>query len=125
MFGLCGYPSILHTDNGTEFTSKEIVPIVKELNEQILMVTGQRRKPSNQGSVESHNKLLKHPIKSEENIQIVRGEIPDWTKTLGKVMLAVNSLQQRSADEAVFGMKYHLEYSCTDLEMYKCVTVAD
>ena len=40
-------------------------------------------------------------------------------------MSAVNSLRQRSAYEAVFGMKYHLEYSCTDLEMYKCVTIAD
>ena len=40
-------------------------------------------------------------------------------------MSAVNSHQQRSAYEAVFGMKYHLEYSCTDLEMNKCVTVAD
>ena len=63
MFGLCGYPSILHTDNGTEFTSKEIVAAVKELNEQILMVTCRPRKPSDQGSVESHNKLLKHIIK--------------------------------------------------------------
>ena len=125
MFGLCGYPSILHTDNGTEFTSEEIVAAVKELNEQILTVTGQPRKPSDQGSVESRNKLLKQLIKSEENIQIVSGEIPNWTKTLGKVMSAVNSLQQCSAYEAVFGMKYHLEYSCTNLEMYKCVTVAD
>ena len=125
MFGLCGYPSILHTDNGTEFTSEEIVAAVKELNEQILMVTGRPRKPSDQGSVESRNKLLKQLIKSEENIQIVRGEIPNWTKTLGKVMSAVNSHQQRSAYEAVFGMKYHLEYSCTDLEMNKCVTVTD
>lgn len=24
-----------------------------------------------------------------------------------------------------FRMRYHLEYSCTDLEMYKCVTVSD
>ncbi len=103
MFGLCGYPSILYTDNGTEFTSKEIVPAVKELNEQILMVTGRPRKPSNQGSVESRNKLLKQLIKSEENIQIASREIPNWTKTLGKVMSAVNSLQQHSAYEAVFG----------------------
>ena len=101
MFGLCGYPSILHTDNGTDFTSKEKVAAVKELNEQILMVTGQPRKLSDQGSVESRNKLLKHLIKSEENVQIVRGERPNWTKTLGNVMSAVNSLQQRSAYEAV------------------------
>ncbi len=77
MFGLCGYPSILHTDNGTEFTSKEIVAAGKELHMQILMATGQPRKPSNQGSVESRNKLLKQLIKSEEKIQIVRGEIPN------------------------------------------------
>lgn len=32
MFGLCGYPSILHTDNGTEFLSKEIVSAVKKLS---------------------------------------------------------------------------------------------
>ena len=75
MFRLCGYPAILHTDNGTEFRSKEIVTAVKELNEQILTVTGRPRKPSDQDSVESHNKLLKHLIKSEENVQIVRGEI--------------------------------------------------
>ncbi len=89
------------------------------------MVTGRPRKPSNQGSVESCNKLLKHLIKSEENVQIVRGEIPNWTKPLGKVMSAVNFLQQRSAYEAALGMKSHLEYSCTDMEMYECVTIAD
>ncbi len=66
--------------------SKEIVATVKEINKQILMVTGQPRKPSNLGSVKSRNKLLKQLIKSEENIQIVRGEIPNWTKTLGKVI---------------------------------------
>ncbi len=73
MFGLCGYPSIFHIDNGTEFTSKEIVPAVKELNKQIFMVTGRPRKPSNKGSVESRIKLFKHLIRSEENVQIVRG----------------------------------------------------
>ena len=49
---LYGYPFILHMDDGTELALKEIVSAMKELNDQILMVTGQPRKPSDQGSVE-------------------------------------------------------------------------
>lgn len=124
IFGSFGYPSILHIDNGTEFTSTEIISAMKKLNEQILIFTYQPRNPTDQGSVEFCKKQVKGLIKSQENVQFFRGETLKWTKKLRKVMSAVNSLKKHSAYEAVFGMKYHVEYSCTDLEIYKCVIVS-
>jgi hypothetical protein len=58
VFGLIGYPSIFHTDNGKEFTAKVILQFLRQLNPNILSVTGRPRRPNDQGSVESMNKLV-------------------------------------------------------------------
>ncbi len=46
IFGLIGYPSIFHTDNGKEFTANEILVLLKEYSESIITVTGRPRTPS-------------------------------------------------------------------------------
>ena len=52
IMGFIGYPSIYHTDNGTEVTSQEVVKMLKKINPSIITVTGRVRQPSDQGSVE-------------------------------------------------------------------------
>ena len=59
IFAVIGYPSIFHTDNGNEFTAKEILQVLKEINPSIITVTGRPRRPSDQGSVENMNKFVK------------------------------------------------------------------
>ena len=40
IFGVMGYPLIFHTDNGKEFISKSILKFLRDLNPNILAVTG-------------------------------------------------------------------------------------
>ncbi|KAG7359046.1 hypothetical protein IV203_015635 [Nitzschia inconspicua] len=49
IFGLIGAPKLLHSDNGNEFTSQELIEAIKDLDEDILSVFGRPRKPNDQG----------------------------------------------------------------------------
>ena len=58
LFLLFGAPSILQSDNGSEFTAQ----VIKELRDiwpQIVMVNGKPRHPQSQGSVERANGDIK------------------------------------------------------------------
>jgi len=57
IFGIIGYHKIFHTDNGKEFTAKVVLKVLREMNPHIYAVTGRPRRPQDQGSVESMNKL--------------------------------------------------------------------
>ena len=46
IFGIIGYPMIFHTDNGKEFTAKVVLEFLRDLNHNILAVTGRPRRPS-------------------------------------------------------------------------------
>ncbi len=59
IFGLIGYPRIFHTENGKEFTAKLILQFLWQLNPNILAVTGQPRRPQDQGSVENANATVR------------------------------------------------------------------
>jgi len=97
LFGLVGFSSIFHTDNGSEFTAKEILQLLKELCPSILTVTGRPRKPSDQGSVENMNKLAKRILHSVEQEEKSKGRVPNWTRLLGRMMGVVNSQKHRSS----------------------------
>ncbi len=62
IFGIIGYPMIFHTDNEKEFTAKVVLEFLRDLNPNILMVTGKPRRPSDQGSVENMNKFVKRTL---------------------------------------------------------------
>ena len=80
LFGLIGYPAIFHTDNGKEFTARSILQFLRRVNPNILTVTGRPRKPSDQGSVERMNRLVKRVIGSELAERRMAGENPNWTE---------------------------------------------
>ena len=46
IMGFIGYPSIYHTDNGTEVTSQEVVKMLKKINPSTITVTGRVCQPS-------------------------------------------------------------------------------
>lgn len=128
LFGLIGYPSIFHTDNGTEFTANEIVELLKQISPNIQTVTGRVRKPSDQGSVENMNNHVKRVLRSIETSERNKGRTPNWTSLLGRVMAALNKTQGTgkhdvSAYMAVFGMEYDLPLRCSMAEMRKCRTI--
>ena len=83
LFGLIGYPHIFHIDNGSEFTAEQVVGMLKSWNQTILTVTGRPRKPSDQGSVEIINRLVKRVINSVLASEVQKGKLhPNWTKYL-------------------------------------------
>ena len=93
LFGLIRYPHIFHTDNGSEFTAEQVVGMLKRWNQTILTVTGRPRKPSDQGSVEIINRLVKRVMNSVLASEVQKGNLrPNWgTKYLGED----NSIQNR------------------------------
>ena len=96
-FELIGYPKIFHTDNGKEFTAKEILQFLRQLNPNILSVTGRPRHPRDQGSVENTNKLVKRILGSVLAERTKAGENPNWTEVLGMVAATINTQHGRSS----------------------------
>jgi len=128
LFGLIGYPAIFHTDNGKEFTARSILQFLRRVNPNILTVTGRPRKPSDQGSVERMNRLVKRVIGSELAERRMAGENPNWTEVLGSVMAAINSQTGRcayssSSFQTIFGQQYDQDISCSKEEARQCWTV--
>ncbi len=129
-FGLIGYPSIFHTDNGKEFTARVILSFLRQLNPSIITVTGRPRQPSDQGSVQSMNRFVKRIIGSELAERRLAGENPNWTKILGAVVSTINSQHGRSLNstssyKAIFGQAYDQEVSCSLDDARQCWSVDD
>ncbi len=130
IFGVIGYPTIFHTDNGKEFTAKVILQFLRQLNPNILTVTGHPRRPNDQGSVESMNKLVKRVLNSVLAERRAGGENPNWTEVLGTVSASVNSRCGRGKHDvpsfnAVFGMPYDQDFSCSKEEARRCWTLPE
>jgi IS30 family transposase len=129
IFGFIGYPKIFHTDNGKEFTAKCVLEFLRNLNPNIVSVTGRPRRPRDQGSVENVNKMVKRVLGSVLAERRLAGQNPNWTEVLGSVAAAINSQSGRckndvSAYEAVFGDKYDHPMSCTKSEARRCWTLS-
>lgn len=93
-------------------------------------MTGRPRKPSDQGSVESMNRLVKRLIGSELAQRRAAGDNPNWTEILGAVTAAINSQSGRggnstSSYNTVFGQAYDQEVPCSMNEARRCWTVED
>ena len=124
-FGTIGYPIIFHTDNGKEFTAKVILRFLRQLNPNIITVTGRPRRPNDQGSVESMNKLVKRVLNSTLVERRLVGENPNWTEVLGSVAATINSASGRGRNDvpaytAVYGQTYDHDISCSKEEARRC-----
>ena len=82
IFGFIGYPKNFHTDNGKEFTAKCVLQFLRNLNPNIVTVTGRPRRPRDQGSVENVNKLIMRILGSILAERRLAGQNPNWTELL-------------------------------------------
>ena len=128
MFGIVGYPFIFHTDNGKEFTGRAILSHLRRMNPNILTITGRPRKPNDQGSVESMNKMVKRVLNAVLAERRLKGENPNWTEVLGSVSAAINAQYGRgkydvAAYTSVFGCHYNQEVSTSKEEARQCWTL--
>ena len=81
MFAAIGYPLVFQTDNGSEFTADVVLKMVREWNSSCKTVTGRRRTPRDQGSVERTNASIKTVIAKLEQKERNRGNRdPNWVK---------------------------------------------
>ncbi len=108
IFGIIGYPKIFHTDNGKEFPAKVVIKALCEMNPHIYAVTGQPRRPSDQGSVESMNKVVKRILCTLLTERRLAGDNPNWSKVSGMVATTINSQHVCGKDdvlsfEAIYG----------------------
>jgi transposase InsO family protein len=128
--GLIGYPKIFHTDNGKEFTAKLNLRFLRDLNPNILAVTGRPRRPRDQGSVENANAMVKRVLGAVLAERRLAGDKPNWTEVFGSIAAVVNSQCGRGkyhvpAFEAVFGQVYDHPFYCSKEEARRCWTVKD
>ena len=128
IIGIIGYPKIFHTDNGKEFTAKVVLKALREMNPHIYAVTGHPRCPSDQGSVESMNKLVKRILGTLLTERRLAGDNPNWTEVLGMVSATINSQHGRGKDdvssfEAVYGQVLNHDMSCSKAEARECWTL--
>ena len=93
IFGHIGFPFILHTDNGKEFTGKAIIDVIKENAPFCTTVTGRPRTPRHQGSVENMNYHVRKALYHLEEKDRQKGKEPNWTKNIGQMVAALNAKQ--------------------------------
>lgn len=130
LFSIIGYPKISHIDNGNEFTAQEIVQFLKSVKPNILSVTGRIRKPSDQGSAENVNKVVKkcnHTISDADRID---GKMPNWVRNLPRINQSINSMGGKDSNntspyEALFGVCYHDIVGGSLDDVRKCKTIED
>jgi hypothetical protein len=79
IFGVIGYPKIMHSDYGKEFRTKIVLDLQRNLNPNILYVHRQPCCPQHQDSFESMNKCVKKNIGSVLAKHWLLGKNPNWT----------------------------------------------
>ena len=116
-FGLVGYPTIFHTDNGNKFMAKVVIDMIGEINPSILTVTGRPRTPRDQALIERANKTVKRMLSDLCAERRKEGLDDNRTNLLGRLTSNLNTFHSRqtnsvSAYKAVFGSDYHLQTTC-------------
>ena len=108
-----GPPSILQSDNGTEFTAKQLVQKVQELFQGLRLVRGRPRRPQTQGLVERSNREVKRLLRK---ILLARGLKPcEWAEghVLAQVMFEINSVinltTKSSPANLTFGRRFRTQ----------------
>jgi len=102
IFLLFGAPSILHSDNGREFSNK-ILECVSQLWPEIKMVNGKPRHSQSQGSVERANQDIENMLTT----WMADNQTNKWSEGVRFVQFmknrAYHSAIKRSPYEAMFG----------------------
>ncbi len=93
-------------------------------------MTGQPRRPQDQGSVENADATVKRVLGSVFTERRLAGENPNWTEVLGSVASVLNLQSGRgkndvSGFEAVFGQVYDHPLTCSKEEACHCWTIDD
>ena len=131
LFCEIGWPLIFHHDNGSEFIAK-VVRDILEGEPLVCTVTGQPRKPTDQGSVERLNQEVKKVMDHEIMMAKERGvEDPSWVDLIPQTTVTMNNTvsygnNQLTPYQHVYGMDYDCPIITMPLgDMAKLKTVAD
>jgi hypothetical protein len=109
---LIGFPLILQTDNGSEFTAEDVITELNIISPYAHAIHGRPRTPRDQGSVERANRMIKDQLTKAVAAMKTHGvKEANWVTALPKVMAGCNSGRMKGKNElspykVVFGMDY-------------------
>ena len=111
IFGLIGFPTVFHTDNGQEVSGVDCIQMIRSWNPNCVTVTGRPRTPTDQGSVENMNKQIGKVLTRLQQEKSNQGLDTNWVNLLPDVMAAINSSSTcgslcQSPYYHVFGMEF-------------------
>ena len=129
-FSIIGYPLILHTDNGKEFTGKEIIAEIRKLSRHMTTLTGRPRTPRDQGSVERVNRVVKGILAAFERQQMNDGKKPNWTEGIPTLNISINIKENYGAGgvssyQAVFNQQYEESEQALPGDLRSCQTARE
>ena len=104
-----GPPSILHTDNGTEFSNKTLMARINELWKGTKIVHGRPRHPQDQASVERANGDFKNMLYAR--LRDVKKECSQWVSELPHVQYSKNTAFHSGINYTPFSVYFWVETS--------------
>nr|CAG8617601.1 2599_t:CDS:10 [Entrophospora candida] len=106
LFMIFGAPTILQSDNGKEFKSKDIIIELKNIWPNMKIINGRPRHPQSQGSVECGNQTLKYKL----GAWMQDNNCSDWTFGLKFIIHSMNTSESGATKytpyNMVFGTKH-------------------
>jgi hypothetical protein len=94
-----GFPSIIQTDNGTEFTNSIVTEFISLMGADHRFATAYR--PRTQGKIEASWRWIHNLI-----AKVVKGAKHQWSKTLPFVQLAVNNRVSSTVNASPFALMF-------------------
>ena len=89
IFSFIGYPLLLQSDNGGEFTAAVLMEMLNDLYPHCTTVNGRARTPRDRGSVEKGNDTVKKKLQSVVQDRRQQGKDANWVELLSQVMPAM------------------------------------
>ncbi len=102
LFMVFGAPTILQSDNGREFKSKDIINDLKRLWPNMKIINGRPRHPQSQGSVERGNQTLKNKLSA----WLHDNQRSDWTFGLKFVIHSMNTSESSATKYTPYNMVF-------------------
>jgi transposase InsO family protein len=106
LFIVFGAPTILQSDNGREFKSKDIINDLKSLWPNMKIINGRPRHPQTQGSVERGNQTLKYKL----NAWMQDNSRNDWTFGLKFVIHSMNTSESSATKYTPYNMVFGIKH---------------
>jgi transposase InsO family protein len=125
VFGKVGYPIVLQSDNGTEFTHVSFLNMLRDRFPNACTVNGRAGVPKTQGSVESGNNLLKKVCRTVKQTFVDQRhpESNNWTYWLPLVNTQMNDMNQKGFTDTPYKAVHRIDYHIVNSKVHTFETL--